>query len=69
MAKNPVFIELRRIDAAKEIALRLGQSRNKVYIDSDALLLNLTQGLDHNLEKKIPGQVSTFVPHIVQKKQ
>jgi len=24
MAKNPVFIELRRIDAAKEIALRLG---------------------------------------------
>jgi len=26
-----------------------------VYLDSDALLLNLTSGLDQNLEKKIPG--------------
>jgi len=33
----------------------LGKSRNKVYLDSDSLLLNLTQGLDKNLEKKAPS--------------
>jgi len=32
----------------------LGSGRTKVYLDSDSLLLNLTQGLDKNLEKKPP---------------
>ena len=34
-------IDLRRIEAAREIATKLGGSRNKVYLDSDSLLLNL----------------------------
>jgi len=53
---SPAYIDLRRIEAAKEIARLLGRSRNQVYLDSDTLLLNLTSGLDANLEKKIPGQ-------------
>ena len=63
MQESPAYIDLRRIEAAKEIAKLLGQSRNKVYLDSDSLLLNLTSGLDQNLEKKIPGTLFTpFVP-------
>lgn len=55
MQDSPAYIDLRRIEAAKEIARMLGRSRNQVYLDSDSLLLNLTSGLDANLEKKAPG--------------
>lgn len=51
MKMSPAYIELRRIEAAKEIATLLAHSRNKVYLDSDSLLLNLTSKLDANLEK------------------
>lgn len=51
MKKSPAFIELRRIEAAREIANLLSQSRNKVYLEADTLLLNLTSKLDENLEK------------------
>lgn len=63
MQESPAYIDLKRIEAAREIANNLGQSRNKVYLDSDSLLLNLTSGLDQNLEKKAPGSHFTpFVP-------
>ena len=55
MSNNPAYIDLKRIDAARSIAKMLGTSRNRVYLDSDSLLLNLTQGLDKNLEKKAPS--------------
>jgi hypothetical protein len=29
----------------------MARSRNKIYLDSDSLLLNITQKLDDNLEK------------------
>lgn len=51
LARSPAFIQLRRIEASREIASLLAHSRNKAYIDSDTLLLNLTQSLDQNLEK------------------
>ena len=60
LQESPAYIDLRRIDAAKDIAKLLGQSRNKVYLDSDSLLLNLTQGLDQNLEKR--GPLTASVP-------
>jgi len=53
MKESPAYIDLRRIEAARDIAKGLGQSRNKVYLDADSLLLNLTQGFDANLEKKL----------------
>lgn len=39
--QNPGFIQLRRIDAAKDIATTISRSSNKVYLDADSLLLNL----------------------------
>jgi prohibitin 2 len=46
---NPAYIDLKRIEAARDIARMLGQSRNKVYLDSDSLLLNLTSPVDNML--------------------
>lgn len=55
MQDNPAYLELQRIEAAKEIAKRLGRSNNKVYLDADSLFMNLTAGYDKNLERKQPG--------------
>ena len=55
MSENPAYIDLRRIEAAQNISRMLGSSRTKVYLNSDSLLLNLTEGLDKNLEKKPPA--------------
>jgi len=41
MKKNPAFAELRRIEAAREIAHSVAQSPNRVYLNSDSLLVNL----------------------------
>jgi prohibitin 2 len=39
--KNPAFVELRRLDVAKDIATTMSRSANKVYLDSDTLLLSI----------------------------
>ena len=39
--KNPGFMKLRRIDAARDIADIVASSGNKVYLNADSLLLNL----------------------------
>merc|ERR1719479_866924 len=41
MKQNPAFAELRRIEAAREIAHAVAQSPNRVYLNSDSLLVNL----------------------------
>lgn len=41
VAENPAFIELRRIEAASEIAHTLAKSNNRVFLESDSLLVNL----------------------------
>lgn len=38
--KNPAFLQLRRIEAAKEIAVTLSTSGNKVYLNADSLMIN-----------------------------
>jgi len=38
---NPGFVELRRIDAARDIASTMSRSANKIYLDADTLLLNV----------------------------
>ena len=40
LRKNKGFLELRRLEAAREIATILSQSQNKVMLDSQSLLLN-----------------------------
>lgn len=44
VSDNPAYIELRRIDAAKDIAHVISQSPNRLYMSGDMLLLNLTDG-------------------------
>ncbi|XVF14867.1 hypothetical protein REPUB_Repub09cG0097900 [Reevesia pubescens] len=43
IAKNPAFITLRKIEAAREIAQTISNSANKVFLDSKDLLLNLQE--------------------------
>jgi prohibitin 2 len=41
LRSNPAYIELRKLDAARQIAGTMAAAENKVYIPSDSLLLNL----------------------------
>ncbi|XP_004487731.1 prohibitin-2, mitochondrial-like [Cicer arietinum] len=43
IANNPAFITLRKIEAAREIAHTISKSANKVYLNSNDLLLNLQE--------------------------
>lgn len=55
LGKSTAYIQLKRIEAARDIAGSLAQSRSKVYLDAETLMLNLTNSLDQNLEKIAPG--------------
>jgi prohibitin 2 len=46
ISNNPGFIQLRRIDAAKDIAQTIASSSNQVYLSSDSLMLNLLQSVN-----------------------
>lgn len=52
LMQNTAYLDIKRLQVAMEIARIMGQTRNTIYLDSDSLLLNLTQGFDANLEKK-----------------
>jgi len=54
--KNPGFMKLRRIDAARDIADTVAKSGNKVYLNADSLLLNLMGDADDKLEKGVTGR-------------
>lgn len=41
IADNPGFVELRRIEAAQEIARVMARSTNRVYLPADTLLMNI----------------------------
>lgn len=54
MRNNPGYIELRQLDAAKSISETIAKSQNKVYLDSQSLLLNILElsGSGDRLEKE-----------------
>ena len=54
--KNPGFMKLRRIDAARDIADIVSKSGNKVYLNADSLLLNLLGDADDKFEKGMTGR-------------
>jgi len=54
--KNPGFMKLRRIDAARDIADIVAKSGNKVYLNADSLLLNLMGDADDKFEKGVTGK-------------
>ena len=41
MKNKPGFLELRKIETAREIAQILATSRNKIYLDAETLLVNV----------------------------
>jgi len=49
---NPVFLELRKIEAARAIAATLARSHNKVYLNSDNLMFHLLTVLDLPADQK-----------------
>jgi prohibitin 2 len=49
---NPGFVELRRIQVAKEVAQMLAKSSNRMVLSSDSLLLNLMDGSNGSTEGK-----------------
>jgi prohibitin 2 len=51
--KNPGFMKLRRIDAARDIADIVATSGNKIYLNADTLLLNLMGDTDSKFEKGV----------------
>lgn len=46
---NPGFVELRQIEAAKDVATSLSKSSNRVILNADALMLNVTDPTTFNL--------------------
>eukprot|EP00392_Amoebophrya_sp_AT5.2_P010940 g11013.t1 len=48
---NPGFIELRRIDVAREVAQCLAKSQNRLVLSTDSLLLNLMEQDRHQNQK------------------
>jgi len=54
--KNPGFMKLRRIDAARDIADIVAKSGNKVYLNADSLLLNLLGDADEKFEKSVASK-------------
>ncbi|XP_026189707.1 prohibitin-2 [Cyclospora cayetanensis] len=47
---NPAFLELRRIDTARDVAQTIAKSANKVLLSSESLLLNLAVGKNFSTE-------------------
>lgn len=54
--RNPGFMSLRRIDAARDIADIVAKSGNKVYLNADSLLLNLLGDADDKFERSVKGK-------------
>jgi len=50
IAQNPGFIELRRIQTAKEVAANLARSSNRLVLNTDTLLLNLMNPTNQSAE-------------------
>eukprot|EP00959_Pyramimonas_sp_CCMP1952_P228429 4775904-Pyramimonas_sp.AAC.1 len=43
MSTNPAFLALRRIEAARDISQTIANSQNRVFLNTESLLLNLEQ--------------------------
>lgn len=55
---NPGFIQLRRIDAARDIAATVARSNNKLFLNTDSLLLDLVGGQGDTTIKSSMGGTS-----------
>lgn len=46
IVNNPGFLDLRRIENARDIAATIATSNNRVFLDAETLLLNVQHGQD-----------------------
>jgi len=54
---NPGFIELRKLEAARDIAGTVAKSSNRVFLDAQSLMLNVQDKASVNLmSKEVRGQ-------------
>ncbi len=61
--QNPAYIELRKLEAAREIAHYVARSANRAYLSSDTLLLNVaTSGSDGRLTSRTTPAAAEPVP-------
>jgi len=51
LSRNPGYVELRRLEAARSIASTIAESNNRIFLQSDSLLLNLLEPID-SLDKQ-----------------
>lgn len=51
MAQNPAYIELKKLEAAREIAHTVSRSANRAYLSADSLLLNV--GSEHGVSDRL----------------
>merc|ERR1712127_153799 len=60
--KNPGFMSLRRIGAAKDIAGTISKTSvgNKIYLNADSLLLNLLSDADDKFAKGVENKQGWF---------
>jgi len=42
ISKNPAYLKLRRIEAGRKIAETMSRSQNKMYLDANSLMLNIS---------------------------
>ena len=47
---NPGFIELRKLEAARDIATTVSKSNNRVFLDSHSLMLNVQDKVKVDLQ-------------------
>lgn len=61
IAQNPAYIELKQLEAARDISGLLAKSNNKAYLDADSLFLNIlrTNESADRLEGKTSSSAST----------
>lgn len=52
VARNPGYIELRRLETARNIASTLAESQNRVYLPAESLLLDINKQGVGNLEHR-----------------
>jgi len=54
ISKNPGYLKLKKIRAAQHIARTIAQSKNRVYVNSGTLMLNINdREFDANLEEQL----------------
>lgn len=44
LQQNPSYLQLQKIEVAKNVSLMISQSKNKIILPADALMVNLNEG-------------------------